>query len=47
MTGDPNERDCDQAPGLSLAPEQEGIPAETCFAGSDNMPTRVKQISLL
>jgi hypothetical protein len=43
MTGDPSKRVIvTQAPGLSLAPEQEAIPAEICFAGWDNMPTRVK-----
>ena len=43
MTGDPSKRVIvTQAPGLSLAPEQEAIPAETCFAGWGNMPTPVK-----
>ena len=43
MTGDPGERVIvTKRPVYRLAPEQEGIRAETCFAGWDNMPTRVK-----
>jgi len=43
MTGGPSERVIvTNRPVYPLAPEQEGIPAKTCFAGWDSMPTRVK-----